>query len=43
MLERDLDVMALNETKVRSRKEEKFGSFKGVKSEVSERMHAKKM
>jgi len=34
MRERDLDVLALSETKLKGRGEEKFGIFKDVKSSV---------
>ena len=41
MRDRDLDVLALSETKLKGRGEENFGTFKGVKSGVSERLRAR--
>jgi len=41
MRERDLDVLALGETKLKGWGEEKLGIFQGVKSGVSERMQAR--
>lgn len=39
MHEKNLHVMALSKTKLESRGEEKFGRFKGIKAEVTERMY----
>ncbi len=41
MHERDLDGMALSETRLKGRAEEKFGTFKDVKSEVYQGMYAR--